>query len=295
MPVFAVLAHAQPELTRNLVDALAPYPVVLHVDAKADADDFDSLPRTTYVRDRVSVNWGGFSVVEATLRLFESALAVAEPNDHIVLLSGQCFPTQRLEHFIQFLGEAPHRQHCLAALVFDGTDYSQRRLSKSWYFDVIPLNRRSKVRKLVSAFRTSLSNVSPRKDKDQFLPYLPVAGSQWIALTAECLLDILPTAKSPQFQGLFKRSLAPDEMFFHTLVYNSRWRGQTASPSFVPRSMRGAAAFANFHYIDASLSRNLTVEDLPAIRKSGAFFARKMSLPQSRVLLESLDKRNQSA
>ncbi len=129
MPVFVILAHSQPELARRLVYALAPYPVVIHVDSKADIGEFGSLPRTTYVQDREKVHWGGLSVVKATIKLFEYALEIAEPDDHIVLLSGQCYPAAPPSDFAAYLLSAPYKQHCDAAEVFDGSYYSERRLS----------------------------------------------------------------------------------------------------------------------------------------------------------------------
>lgn len=288
MPVFAVLAHNQPELMRRLVDALAPNPVILHVDAKTNLQPFQGLPRVTYITDRVDVRWGGFSVIEATIRLFEAALDQVRADDHIVLLSGQCHPVLPVENFTQFLSESKNKQHCSAALVFDGTEYAERRLGRSWYFDLIPLNRQSKLRKPVSAVRHFLTRVSPKKSANNFAPYRPVAGSQWIALTGDCVRDILPLAKDPNFQALFRRALAPDEMFFHTLVHNSRWASETGDTAFHPRAMRGAAAFANFHHIDPSLTRDVTLDDLPAIQSSGAFFARKFDLPRSEGLMKAL-------
>lgn len=97
MPIFVILAHTEPVLLRRLVERLQPYPVVVHVDARVDAAPFRGLPRTTLVSDRVAARWGSYSIVEATRRLYVEALPLADPEDHVVLLSGQCYPARPVE------------------------------------------------------------------------------------------------------------------------------------------------------------------------------------------------------
>jgi hypothetical protein len=274
-----------------LAESLFPHKVVVHLDAKADEGSFSEMPNVTFTTQRVNVNWGGFSVVSATNLVFRAALDLVEPNDHVVLLSGQCFPVRPLDSFVEYLRTSSWRQHCQATLVFDGTTYSEQRLRRKWYFDAIPLRKASKLRKLNSAVRLALTCASRKKNASDFGRYQPVAGSQWIALTRECLEDLLPIAESTDYRAMFRHALAPDEMYFHTLVYNSEWRRETSSPMFEPRAMRVTSAFANFHFIDPTLTRQPDLSDLQQICLSGAYFTRKLSLPKSNPLLEELQRR----
>jgi hypothetical protein len=293
VPTFVVLAHTDPPMLRRLVDALSPHPVVVHVDAHADPAPFLDLPRTVYVPDRVPVNWGGFSIVEATLRAFTRALPLTRPDDHVVLLSGQCYPSRPVGEFEQFLAEAPFRQHCRAATVFDGTTQSDHRLAQRWCFDALPLRRsRGVSRRAISGARKALARTSTRRTESDFLPLVPVAGSQWIALTGECLADLLPGASDSALKRTFRHALAPDEIYFHTLVYNSRWISETAVPRLEPRGGRLTSEFSNFHWLDTFLQRMPTEDDLEDIARSGAYFVRKVSSSGSRPLLDRLDVLN---
>jgi Core-2/I-Branching enzyme len=288
MPVFAVLAHTEPEILQHLVAALAPYRVVVHIDRRANAADFSGLPRTTYIKDRIAVNWGGYSIVEATVRMFDVAHRMVAPDDHIVLLSGQCYPVRPIDEFVQHLHCSPWKQHCKSALVFDGSKYSERRLTRNWYWDDLPLRRSARSRRAVSAVRRVMGTLAKRRNAADFAPLIPVRGSQWIALTQACIQDLLPVAHSSEFMSLFKQALAPDEMFFHTLVYNSSWRSEMEFPNLMPEVAQPEWEFANFH--SPFQSRPLTLADLAAIRSADMYFARKFSGQEGLRLMEELRK-----
>ncbi|MGD9530285.1 beta-1,6-N-acetylglucosaminyltransferase [Pseudonocardia sp.] len=289
MPVFAVLAHAEPQLLARLVDRLAPHPVIVHIDARSPGQEFAGLPRTVYVRDRVPVRWGGFSVVEATVRLFETAVEVAAPREHVVLLSGQCYPARPVKEFADYLDKAPFRQHCHAALLLDGTPAAGQVLRR-WYFDHIPVGSGPLYPARVAARRT-VAALAPRRRPDAFGGFAPVAGSQWIALTADCVADLLERAADERLVRAFRHTQAPDETFFQTLLWSSRWRAEVADPELRPRSGRVTADFANYHYVDRSLLGIRTIHDLPMIEESGKYFVRKVSAGGSAELLDALDAR----
>ncbi|MFI9251614.1 beta-1,6-N-acetylglucosaminyltransferase [Streptomyces sp. NPDC053069] len=289
MPVFAVLAHTEPRLFARLAERLAPYPVVVHVDARSRAADFAGVPRTTYVRDRVAVRWGGFSVVRATLALYRTALELAQPSDHIVLLSGQCYPARPVRAFAAHLASAPFRQHCRAATVLDDAT-TARRLLKRWCFDAVPTGPGPTALPR-ALLRRGITELTPRRRPSVFGDIEPVAGSQWTALTADCVADLLGKAEDPRWKNLFRTTHAPDEMFFHTLVWNSGWREEVEDPVLRPRAGRGTADFTNFHHLERLLTGTRTLADLPAIEASRMFFTRKVASAQSAELLDALDGR----
>lgn len=292
MPVFAVLAHTEPELLARLVDRLAPHSVVVHVDARVPVAAFEGLPRTVVVSDRVPVRWGGFSVVEATVRLYRAALAIAGPDEHIVLLSGQCYPARPLSEFAAHLASVPFRQHCRVGLLVDGTP-SAAQIMRRWYFDHVPAGG-GPLRLTRAAVRRGVAVVAPRRRTSDFAPWVPVAGSQWTALTADCVKDLLSMAADKRVRAVFRHTQAPDETFFHTLLWNSRWRAEVEDPELRPRGDRVTADFANYHYVDRSLKGIRTLTDLTAIEESRMFFVRKVGSAASADLLDALDSRTES-
>ena len=74
--LYLILTHAKPEQTIRLISALEEtgHTFVIHVDAKPSSmDTYTALmehygrhPLVHVIQDRVSVNWGGFSVVQGT-------------------------------------------------------------------------------------------------------------------------------------------------------------------------------------------------------------------------------------
>jgi hypothetical protein len=287
-PIFCVLAHTEPTQIRRLIDRLHPHRVVIHVDGRRDIENFAGLPRTTYVEPRVAVRWGGFSVVDATLLLYEKALETASTEDHLVLLSGQCYPTTAVDVFARYLASCSFGQHCRAGMVFDGTAAAER-MRKRWFFDELPTGPGPSYAFRAGA-RWLLKELSPRRRPVDFAPYTPVAGSQWTALTAECVADILPVARSPHYRRLFSHTLAPDESYFQTLVWNTFWRSDVFDPGPSERGGRSISDYANFHYIDRSLAGYRTIDDLAAATKPGYFFTRKVHPVRSAHLLDTLDR-----
>jgi len=95
---FLIAAHTEPVLLARLVRALAsPWShVFVHIDAKADIGIFlhelADIRGVTLIRDRVPVYWGGWSQVEASLRLLQAAREHDPAFARFVLLSGCCYP-----------------------------------------------------------------------------------------------------------------------------------------------------------------------------------------------------------
>jgi hypothetical protein len=289
MPVFGILAHDDPPLLARLVERLAPHPVVLHLDARSPVGPFPPLPSATWVTDRVAVRWGGFSVVRATARLYAAALAIADPLDHVVLLSGRCYPARPVAEFVAHLADAPHRQHCRAARLLDGTPAAGQ-VTKRWLFDAVPAGC-GPLRLARAALRRGIATAAPRRSATSFAPLVPVAGSQWTSLTADCVKDLLSMAAEPGVARPFRHTQAPDETFFQTLLWNSRWREETADPALADRAGRVTADFSNHHYVDHSLKGIRTSVDLDAVLRSEQYFVRKVDSTGSADLLDALDAR----
>ncbi|MEV6841451.1 hypothetical protein AB0N17_44580, partial [Streptomyces sp. NPDC051133] len=131
----------------------------------------------------------------------------------------------------------------------------------------------------------------PRRSVSFFGAVQPMAGSQWTALTADCVADLLAEAADRRWERLFRFTLAPDEIFFHTLLWQCGRRSEVEDPMFRTRSGQVTADFANFHYLDRNLSGFRTLADLPLIEDSGMFFARKVTAARSADLLDALDTR----
>src|SRR5882757_9731647 len=103
-----ILAHSkQPQLER-LIKRLhhTQADVYIHVDKKADMNEFDDLQKNGnvfFIANRIVVEWGNYNMVEATLNSFDEILSKGITYSHINLLSGQDYPLKNAAEVQRFL------------------------------------------------------------------------------------------------------------------------------------------------------------------------------------------------
>lgn len=278
-----VLAHDQPRHAGRLVRRLAEGPrthVFLHVDAKAEAAPFAEavagLARVTLLDARQRVEWGGFSVVEATLALLRAARRQGGFETYALLSGSDYVLTDAARREATLLGlDGP-----LIALehTFDRPEHAESRgFWRRYHFHDTPLYPA-----LVRA-----GYLLPRRRYPR--GFVPTKGSQWWALPEACAACIEQTlAERPDFLRFHRRTHAPDEFFFHSLVAASPFAARARSLGTGPPETFGA------HALDwrqgGRSPRTLTLADAPALLASGALFCRKVREGPSDALLDALDR-----
>ena len=94
-PAVVLLVHDKPRHLRRLVDALAPLPVFLHVDATVPEAGYRELvrdlPKRVRVLPRLEAGWGRFELVEAELSGYRAALKETAAQ-HLIMMSGADYP-----------------------------------------------------------------------------------------------------------------------------------------------------------------------------------------------------------
>jgi Core-2/I-Branching enzyme len=101
-----VLAHADPDHLRRLVDALDHVPIFLHVDANTGGDVARSmvagLPPRVRLLDRRATSRASWSLVDAELRGLRCALETTGA-EHIAIMSGADYPLVSMEDLVREL------------------------------------------------------------------------------------------------------------------------------------------------------------------------------------------------
>ncbi len=265
-------------MVRRLALELAGRPVVVHVDAATDIAPFERIPGVRLVRDRVRVNWGGFSMVDAILRLYRDCLDELgdEPNAAVALLSGSDYPVRPIEEFEEYVASAPWSEHIRAVPLIAGDRIQENRIRRRWLFDLVRPGHSGWRRRRNAAIRRALALVLPRRSLDSYRPFTPAVSSQWTLLSRACLEELLPIAHDAAYQKLFRRTFAPDELFFATLVHSSPWGIRTQFGGLEARGDRLTTEFPNFHFIDPSVAVWLDASYARRVEESRAFFARKL-------------------
>jgi len=201
-------------------------PVVIHADKRVTRADYDGLVQRLSDLDkvrfssRVRVDWGTWSIVDATQRAAELMLEEFTTLGHVYLASGSCLPLRPVQELVAYLASHPRTDFIESVTTMDvpwtvgGLDQERftLRFPFSWkrhrrlFDDYVALQRRLGYR---------------RKIPVGIVPHL---GSQWWCLTRQTLSAILEDPDRKEYERYFRRVWIPDESYFQTLarLYSSQ-------------------------------------------------------------------------
>lgn len=294
---YLIIAHHQPKLLARLIGALASPGAgfFVHVDRRTELAPFKAaagLPDVRFLDDdqRVTVNWGGFSQVQATLNLIRQARE-QHPFDRYCLLSGVDYPLKpQAEILAAFSGGSEFIQ-IQRRLLPNGSMPLERRVKKFYFGEVFPLvNPRAKQNFLSKIFR-AIEYRAPRKypaNMDLFY------GSQWWCLTGAAIEAILrKVAYRGDFLKWCRLTTCSDEIFFQSLLKRTEF-GDRVRYETDARTQEDGETFPSMHYVDwwtknPTAPKVLEMDDLAALRESEALFARKFDEGRSAALLDAID------
>lgn len=276
--VFLIQAHKDIDQINALVGQLRDEDFVtfVNLDRKCALDPAGVDPSARLVRNRIDVHWGGFSQVQATLNSLREIMADVPAFDKVLFLSAQDFP----------LLPNPRLKQELAALagheLLDVVHIGPQGWNVPFRYQYFAHEGAGAARRVLDALANRVLRATGRK---RAMPagLQPWGGSSWWALSRDCIADLLARIeRDPSIVRFFGAVQCPDEMFFQTLVMNSRFAGRV-----LPN---------NFRYIQwpddgARNPKVLDEGDFDRIVASGAHFCRKLDSTQSAVLLDRLRER----
>jgi len=224
-----ILAHHSPELLGRLLRRLDGFGVqsLVHIDRRVDIAAFltpCAAFRDALIPERVEINWGGFSVIEATLNLIRTGLAASDAT-HFLLLSGDTYPVRPRTEFLDYLLSAGSHIDIRAVA---STEKTYERIAHVYLPDSrigTFLQRTadpSLGRYLTPELVGELDVIERAVElKSRAFPWRYAKGSQWWCMTRsaiESCLDLI--AAHAEFVTWFKYSSVPDESFFQSLMLN---------------------------------------------------------------------------
>jgi hypothetical protein len=285
---YLVLAHHQPNHLARLIRILdrPDCAFFIHIDAKADEATFkqslEAKSNIVFIEPRRAVNWGGFSVVDATLALLSAALGFAPPFHRFCLLSGSDFP---IKHNTRILTDFDSNKEFMRVdrkLDPFQEDSHGRLVGFHWFAD------------------SSDANLQALSGKVKREPYRHISlyhGAQWWALTRDCIEYILRFLSSNhEYSSFFRHTLCPDEIFFHSVVKQSPFASRITH-DFETASNQTDYFLSNehgCHYIDwnapsGTLPKVLDLQDLDEVLRCQCLFARKFDEQRSGALVARLE------
>jgi hypothetical protein len=296
-----ILAHHQPHHLAALISALdTPEDrFFIHVDAKAELGGFEQLlgQRDRVVllgrRDRHTIQWGGFSIVQATLDLIRAARTGSVPFDRFCLLSGADHPIKTpaevrrtLDCDLEFL----NIEHSM-----DEPEYRKRVTGYHPEDNRLLTWNSPRSRWLPIRVLRGLLLRIPRRCWSAFPLY---QGSTWWALTAPCIAYIERfRSENPGYMRFFRWTACPDETFFHSILMASPFRDRIShdrSHGATPRVPSHPHEYG-IHYVDwttpGAHPAVLDLAYLGTLLGSHALFARKFDETRSAALMAALSGR----
>ena len=291
---YLILAHAVNEELRLLIDALLSdqrSAVYLHIDAKIPdlgwLSDY-SNPSLVVLPNRRIVNWAGYSVVDATLRLLRSALADAS-NRQFALLSGACFPLRSQksvnDRILSLSGPSVSLWGRVSPELRQGEGLGRYIVTKVHLHDdhLLPPKRSGLHERVWSVYKKINARLPYERKVDISDLW---KGSQFFILDRE-YAKICAQPPGELVQAM-RYALAPDEIFFTTMIMRHARSVGLALPLTSESDKRLGAHFIIkrppegrrnlttrlFGQVDL---RKLSLTDAAEALSSGALFARKCS------------------
>ncbi len=274
-----LMCHTLPKQINDFIAEFQEedYDFYIHIDKKASIqDDITKNDNVFFIDDinRVNVQWGGYSQVEASLSLLKTAFN----NDKYLyywLCSGQDYPIKSTAEITSVLKKSDCNY---IHVIKDNTKY-QKRVDINYPSWMIGRSLPQKILKTLYIYVTggrteTLPLFKKRRPKEVNVQF----GSSWWCLNEPTVQWLLQYIKcNPEFIQFFKRTLCPDESFYQTLVMTSPYRDYVKD---------------NLVYVDWSENNNspktLTREDWPLLQKSGKLIARKIDSTVDPAFYEQL-------
>ncbi len=293
---FLIVAHRDPEFIIRVCKKLIQdknFEVFLHYDLKSNIDtiweEFKNEPGVTIAREREKVYWSGFSSIKAILKIMQLAFDKGG-FDRYVMLQGADYPLYSNSEITDFFMKNRQVEFIRACNMSNSTDsYFYKKNRCHWFCDR-PNFLKKKIHYLNYKFTPKLRKPSINENERKYDVHF--GSAQW-AITKECVAFILDfVAYHPKFMRYMKTVFAPDEIFFHSIVHNSKFKHATITGDTEP-CKRLLVNWRNLNYFEYPNERVIKVFDETDYQKlidSNCMFFRKAQSVKSKVLLDKIDK-----
>ena len=286
---YLIMAHQNSIALKKLIEKLDADCVCffIHIDKKSEIKEFKSIVTKNNVifltdNKRVTVNWGGFSQVLATLNLIEAAQNYNVVFNRYCLLSGADYPVKNNNEIINQLDS--NIEYLRIDNVINGSnqDVHFDNIQYYWFMD----------------WPGKIKNLLKRKIKRKIYPkFNSYYGSQWWCLTHDCITYILKFVKDNKDYMRFHRyTLCVDEIFFTSIIKASPFAKnishdfeQTDDILKFKKSNIHACHYIDWNTIGVTLPKVLDMDDSENLVNSTALFARKFEPEISKELIDYLD------
>lgn len=219
---YCIQVHNNPNHLLKLIKALDNKNVsfYIHIDKKSRTKF--NIPNQTNIHilsNTVSVFWGGFSQVQASLNLLNEA-SKSNKHDYYIFISGVDYPVRSNNYILNFFEKFKGKEFIdlyempLFDKTFDRINYFRFEGHENFLLNFIY----SKIN-----FVIKLMGIK-RKFPEKYNNLKLFSGASWWAFSHKCVKYILSFIQNnPEFLSFYKNTLCADEMFFQTIIGNSKY------------------------------------------------------------------------
>jgi len=215
-----ILANAQPAQLERLVKRLC-HPdadFYIHIDAGRNEAEFDIkqiAPNVRFIKKRVKIIWGAYSMVQAILNAFEEIVATGIQYNYINLLNSYDIPVKETSFIHQYFALHQGKQFMEFYSICNNWQEAIPHITK---YHFINYNFPCKYQ-----LERVINKVMPARRMPKNLE--PVGSSKWFTITLPAVKFILGYLQDyPEVTRFFKLTWAPDRFIFQTILYNSVFR-----------------------------------------------------------------------
>ncbi len=241
---YLILAHKNPNQLRKLIELLDDYrnDIFVHVDSKMsdfNPDKWNKIVRKSslvFLHDRISVNWGGVSIMRAEISLLKAATSNSR-YDYYHLLSGMDLPLKTQDEIHSFFDANTGKEF------INLWEFKKSTLSRFRYFTIFPEGEANFRTRIVNhIFKGLQMAVGFRINRNVNFYF----GSQWFSITDDLARYIV--SQEDWLERVFRHTSTCDEIFLPTLVCNSEFKERLFIPE--PVESNKGSTLGNMRFID---------------------------------------------
>ena len=293
---YCILAHKNPNQIKELVTLLQDNKSLffIHLDKKVNQKEYEQTLQDQschFIKNRVSCSWGKYSLVQAALNAMKEVqdfmnVNYADSSYHFIMLSGEDLPLKNNEYLHDFL-ESNNQTSFINYWQLPYDKWWQGgffRLENFYFFQYKKYPKLNYwVNRIIKKLRFNFLLPLNRFNK-QFPDFKIYGSKQWMLLNKDLLAFVLEKShKNSRFNSVFKYVLAPDELYFATLILN-----YDKEKSFSVNN--GSTHLVSFNGSDAS-PKYLEIEDLKVNDETNLLFARKFDSNVNKETIEFIKEK----
>lgn len=272
---YCIIAHNEPKILATLLDMIDDErnDIFLLVDKKTDIGIYDGIKAQKarlFFSPRVDIRWGDLSLVIAELTIFEFAYNHG-PYQIYHLLSGVDLPIKNQDFIHEFITEHPNTEF----VGFQHEGYLADLANKTNYYHFFMSLMNSPI-KLFRKFGYKAESLSlfiqTKLGINKQYEFELKKGHEWCSITNKFISYLIENKNT--IMKLFRYMSCADEIYKHTLIWNSEFRKRLYTKNGYTSCLREINWTKGNPYVWGSEDIE---EDVKILTESKALFARKFS------------------